>query len=57
MAGQRQERTQQAAEGAPLDRNQSDDSKASVAFVEQLQREAQQRIDKTRNPNEIGATP
>jgi hypothetical protein len=53
----RQERNQQGGEGAPLDRSQSDDSKQSVAFIEQLQVAAQQRIDKTRNPNDIGVAP
>jgi len=36
---------------------QSDDAKFSVAETARLEGEAQQRIDATRNPNEIGSAP
>jgi hypothetical protein len=54
---QRQERNQQAVEEMAPDRSQSDDAKMSVSETRRLQAEAQARIDKTRNPNDIGVAP
>jgi hypothetical protein len=51
----KQSRNEQGGEPALLDRSQSDDSKQSVAFLEQLRAEAQAPINAGRHPNEIGA--
>ena len=56
MTSPKQQRNQAAVEGAPLDLNQSDDSKLQFRETERLQREAQARIDKTRHDT-IGQAP